>query len=93
MIKDNRDGGGSVGAFVGCLFFLEIVGARRQLTFQGLFLALIFWGGFSFLGNEIGGVRRHCSGFLWFPRQKSDETHSGFQGRSRMRTSSHSLLD
>ena len=21
MIKDNRDGGGSIGAFVGCLFF------------------------------------------------------------------------
>ena len=55
MIKDNRDGGGSVGAFVGCLFFLEIVGARGQLAFQGLFQALIFGGGFAFLGNEIGG--------------------------------------
>ena len=60
--------------FCGVFVFSEIVGARGQLAFQGLFLALIFGGGFAFLGNEIGGVRRHWSGFLRFPRQKLDET-------------------
>ncbi len=63
--------------FCGVFVFSEIVGARGQLVFQGLFLALIFGGGFAFLGNEIGGVRRHWSGFLRFPRQKLDETYSG----------------
>jgi len=48
--------------------FSEIVGARGQLAFQGLFLALIFGGGFAFLGNKIGRVRRHWSGCLRFPR-------------------------
>ncbi len=56
--------------------FLEIVGARGQLAFQGLFLALIFGGGFAFLGNEIGGVRRHWSGFLRFPGQLKSDAHS-----------------
>ena len=34
----------------GVFVFSEIVGARGQLVFQGLFLALIFGGGFAFLG-------------------------------------------
>jgi hypothetical protein len=40
--------------FCGVFVFSEIVGARGQLAFQGLFLALIFGGSFAFLGNKIG---------------------------------------